>query len=87
MEQTAETPAGKAKCRNPLERSVRVSSAQARGKRSCFAEYRYSHLVSVSITLLRSFRCSVMVPRSVALQCIVGPDFAFVTCLSSSQRM
>ena len=34
-------PAGKAKCRNPLERTVRVSSAQARGKRSCFAKYQH----------------------------------------------
>ncbi|MGB5945474.1 hypothetical protein [Paenisporosarcina sp.] len=34
------TPAGIAKCRNPLERLVRISSAQARGKRSSFAEYQ-----------------------------------------------
>jgi hypothetical protein len=39
---TTETPAGNAMCRNPLERLVRVSLAQARGKRSCFAEYQLS---------------------------------------------
>lgn len=39
---TAKTPAGKAKCRNPLGRIVRVSSAQARGKRSCFTEYPHN---------------------------------------------
>ena len=33
-------PAGKTKCRNQLERIVRVSSAQVRGKRSCFVEYQ-----------------------------------------------
>ena len=35
-----QTPEGKAKFRNPLERIVLVSSAQARGKLSCFAEYQ-----------------------------------------------
>ena len=31
---------GNSEVSKPLERSVRVSSAQARGKRSCFAEYQ-----------------------------------------------
>ena len=37
---------GSAKCRNPLGRQARVSSAQARGKRSCFAEYHQSRILS-----------------------------------------
>ena len=57
---TAQTPAEKAECRNPHERSVRVSSAQARGKRSCFTEYQLS-----SNSLLHSF--TILILRQIVL--------------------
>lgn len=42
--QTVKTPVETAKCRNPLGLQVRVSSAQAHGKRNCLAEYQHYHL-------------------------------------------